>query len=648
MAATTAGEHVAVWDGTQWVSIRGEKGEPGKALSIRGVKPTAADLPLPGVEGDLWIVAADGSGYVWEPTATPPAYVNIGRIQGPDGQQGIKGEKGDKGDTGAAGTTPIITIGTVTTGAAGSAAAVTNSGTTTAARLNFTLPQGAKGDAGPAGSMPVLSAGTTKTLAAGQDATVAIKSSTAGVYTLDLGIPQGASSTVAIGSVTTGAAGSAAAVTNGGTASAAVLNYTIPKGDAGADGAAGPAGPAGPQAVSTDAGNLTKLGTDGKVFTAVKASDVTGLGTIATKSTNDYLPTGGGVLQGPVGLTSLTGPSAYLAADVADTAEVQIVANGRDAFLELTTKTTGGIEAGWQLRADANGLLTTQAVNGAAGANGITPLSINFAAYNATLGDRVTVGFPAFFERNVTAQNTAGNSSVFTIAAPTGVDASFRLVANKSGVPSIEWRTAGEDWVVSAQVNNQLLIGTTTQPGGIGLMRTSTDTDATARITLGWGTHLTGSVMSGVKFGAQSVFADRLDAYEEGNWVPAYTADTQPSVTYSVQAGTYTRVGRLVTVTGYLQAGSIVSPLSSVNALRIAGLPFPRQTATLGVGSVGLANGWGTARPMGLFADGTLGLNEIGMYDSAAHTGGSLPLLTGDKMGADCLLMFEFTYFTTT
>jgi hypothetical protein len=48
--------------------------------------------------------------------------------------------------------------------------------------------------------------------------------------------PTGSAATVAIGTVTTGAAGTQASVTNGGTASAAILNFTIPQGPAGAPG----------------------------------------------------------------------------------------------------------------------------------------------------------------------------------------------------------------------------------------------------------------------------------------------------------------------------------------------------------------------------------------------------------------------------
>jgi len=60
--------------------------------------------------------------------------------------------KGDTGATGATGAAATIAVGTTTTGAAGSNASVTNSGTSSAAVFNFTIPQGAKGDIGNTGA----------------------------------------------------------------------------------------------------------------------------------------------------------------------------------------------------------------------------------------------------------------------------------------------------------------------------------------------------------------------------------------------------------------------------------------------------------------------------------------------------------------
>lgn len=107
--------------------------------------------------------------------------------------QNLKGEKGDKGDSGSGGAAATIAVGSTTTGQPGTSASVTNSGTSSAAVLDFVIPAGATG----------------------QDGTAA---------------------TVAVGSTTTGAAGTSASVTNSGTSSAAVLDFVIPKGDTGADG----------------------------------------------------------------------------------------------------------------------------------------------------------------------------------------------------------------------------------------------------------------------------------------------------------------------------------------------------------------------------------------------------------------------------
>lgn len=60
----------------------------------------------------------------------------------------------------------------------------------------------------------------------------------------DKGDP-GTAATVSVGTVTTGAAGTSAKVTNAGTTSAAVLNFTIPRGATGAAGATGEKGDTG-------------------------------------------------------------------------------------------------------------------------------------------------------------------------------------------------------------------------------------------------------------------------------------------------------------------------------------------------------------------------------------------------------------------
>ena len=66
--------------------------------------------------------------------------------------------------------------------------------------------------------------------------------------------------TIAIGTVTTGAAGSSAIITNTGTASAAILNFTIPKGDQGIQGVQGVQGIQGVQGVQGLPGRVSIMG----------------------------------------------------------------------------------------------------------------------------------------------------------------------------------------------------------------------------------------------------------------------------------------------------------------------------------------------------------------------------------------------------
>jgi len=112
------------------------------------------------------------------------------------GDLGSVGPQGPVGNTGPTGSAATVAVGTTSTGAAGSSAAVTNSGSSSAAVFDFTVPAGATGSTGASGS----------------------------------------AATVAIGTVSTGAPGSSATVTNSGSSTAATLDFSIPQGATGASG----------------------------------------------------------------------------------------------------------------------------------------------------------------------------------------------------------------------------------------------------------------------------------------------------------------------------------------------------------------------------------------------------------------------------
>ena len=158
-------------------------------------------------------------------------------IQGIQGPQGEKGDKGDKGNTGDTGTAATIAVGTVT---GGDEAAVTNSGTTSAAVFDFVLPKGDKGDDGDDGAAATISVGS---VSSGSTASVT-NSGTSSAAVFDFVLPKGdagaagSAATIAVGTVTSG---STASVTNSGTSSAAVFDFVLQKGDKGDTGNTGSA-----------------------------------------------------------------------------------------------------------------------------------------------------------------------------------------------------------------------------------------------------------------------------------------------------------------------------------------------------------------------------------------------------------------------
>jgi collagen type VII alpha len=75
-----------------------------------------------------------------QPNLFPAAWTVLA-AQGAPGTQGAQGASGPTGAAGPAGAAATISIGTVSTGPAGSAATVTNTGSPSAAVLNFSIPQ---------------------------------------------------------------------------------------------------------------------------------------------------------------------------------------------------------------------------------------------------------------------------------------------------------------------------------------------------------------------------------------------------------------------------------------------------------------------------------------------------------------------------
>ena len=99
-----------------------------------------------GNSGDTYAVGTETSNviYVWSTTLND--WINIGSL---------------KGDAGSDGSAATITLGTVTTGGSGTDVIITNSGTSSAAVLNFTIPRGTTGATGNRGATGATGNGIT-------------------------------------------------------------------------------------------------------------------------------------------------------------------------------------------------------------------------------------------------------------------------------------------------------------------------------------------------------------------------------------------------------------------------------------------------------------------------------------------------------
>ena len=237
---------------------KGEKGDKGDtgATGANGITPTLkVGSTSTGNAGTNASVTMTDNNNVYT--------LNFVIPKGDKGDTGAKGDAGAKGQDGAKGAdgiTPTLKVGTVTTLAAGSNATVTMSKNNNEYTLNFGIPKGNKGDTGASGGSgettvvnPTITIGTVTN---GDTASATITGDSPN-YTLNLVLPKGdkgakgdkgdagvkgadgITPTIAVGTTTTGEAGTNAEVTMSKSGTTYTFNFVIPKGAKGDTGAAG-------------------------------------------------------------------------------------------------------------------------------------------------------------------------------------------------------------------------------------------------------------------------------------------------------------------------------------------------------------------------------------------------------------------------
>ena len=306
-----------VWDGTKWVNIgslegpegeKGDKGDKGDGYTSGGYNSTTGAVSFTGDPSSLSFTTGDlrgadgqdGKGWTSGGYNSGTGVVTFNSSDGLGFATGdIRGDKGDKGDKGDSytsggynsttgvvnfastdnpalnfqtedlrgadgqdgqdGTAATVDVGTTTTLPAGSQASVTNSGDTTTAVFDFSLPRGDTGDKGDKGDKGDSWSSGSYDSATGIVSFSSTDNPSLNFQTTDIrgeDGDDGDAATITVGSTTTSNPGTSAAVTNSGNSSAAVLNFTIPRGDKGDQGDPGPATVGTLQQV-TDTGNTT-------------------------------------------------------------------------------------------------------------------------------------------------------------------------------------------------------------------------------------------------------------------------------------------------------------------------------------------------------------------------------------------------------
>ena len=164
--------------------------------------------------------------------------------------------------------------------------------------------------------------------------------------------------------------------------------------------------------------------------------------------------------------------------------------------------------------------------------------------------------------------------------------------------------------------------------------------------TIGVGAAAPAGSGAGITFPATqspSSDANTLDDYEEGTFTLALLADSG-TITLNASTMLYTKVGRLVTCTGYITVTSVSSPAGS---LYFTGLPFTSNSASpTGITGFSVSGaGWGVnaATQISGYIDNNATTGAI--FGSTVSTGANVPFAA--YINSSTILRISMTYMTS-
>ena len=138
-----------------------------------------------------------------------------------------------------------------------------------------------------------------------------------------------------------------------------------------------------------------------------------------------------------------------------------------------------------------------------------------------------------------------------------------------------------------------------------------------------------------------SADVNALDDYEEGSWTPALKfGGNSVGITYSIQAGLYTKIGRQVTVTCYV---ILTSKGTSTGNARLCGLPFTCKNDSGAYSAISMRLQKVTYQ--GSFS-GIVVINDTEIALEEIAENGTLSFMSNTNFANDSDILISATYFT--
>jgi len=198
-------------------------------------------------------------------------------------------------------------------------------------------------------------------------------------------------------------------------------------------------------------------------------------------------------------------------------------------------------------------------------------------------------------------QNNGGTGSVtITDAGDLTIDSPADIVLDAEGA-DITLKDGGTAFGTLKQASGHLVLQPTSSKEIIlndqgGTASLTVDT-ANQRVSINNG-NIAFSTGKGIDFSNQAspaagMTSELLDSYEEGTWTASITDGTN-DMTMQNETGYYTKIGNIVTITGYFNITSVASASGDV---RISGLPYNCTNAIPAYASVCV--GYGSALNLG-------------------------------------------------